>query len=230
MRRETKFTFPNHQLYEVKNSLIGSSFLFDTPYPDRRVCSLYFDSWDAADYCDNLAGISERCKLRIRWYEDNAGNKDSSDNKFHVELKLRKNKYGEKLIHTMELPSELAAASSNIVVNFILLDVPAEFRPLIDPCSEIILGVSYSRHYYVSRLMDLRCTIDTDLKFWDPRDSHTLKPQQWIPEYPTEHNVLELKFPADLEKKLPSNFEAIFPGITSGRHSKYAIGCSMVHG
>ena len=77
--------------------------------------------------------------------------------------------------------------------------------------------------------MDLRCTIDTDLEFWNPLNSRTLKPTSSVPKYKTEYNILELKFPAELEETLPSNFEAIFPTISGGRHSKYASGCNLIY-
>lgn len=229
MRRETKFTFPHNQLFEVKNSLLNSNFIFDKAFPDRRVCSLYFDTPNFDDFCDNVTGISERCKLRIRWYPEQVNGDTYGDDQFQLELKLKKNRFGEKLTHHIKIPTEFLTMSGHTIVQYILQNVPLEYRPLIDPCSEVTLGVSYMREYYISRIMDLRCTIDCDLHFWDPRDSHTLKPQFHTPKYITEYDILELKFPADLENNLPSNFEAVFPGVSVGRHSKYAVGCSLIY-
>ncbi len=229
MRRETKFTFSHHQLSEVKNALHESNFLFAKAFPTRKIYSLYFDTPDVSDYCDNVAGISERCKMRLRWYHNPFRTSCDDDDEFQLELKLKKNRFGEKLVHKMSIPSNIVIVSGNLLVSYIQNLIPAEYRPLIDPCSELTLGVCYTRQYFVSHLMDLRCTIDTNIEYWDPQNSRTLKPQPTVPRYRTEYNILELKFPAELEESLPSNFESVFPIISGGRHSKYATGCNLIY-
>ena len=46
---------------------------FFSPYPERQVNNVYFDTWDYRAYAENLAGVSERSKVRYRWYGDSAG-------------------------------------------------------------------------------------------------------------------------------------------------------------
>ena len=46
---------------------------FVKSYPDRQVNNVYFDSWDYRAFAENLAGISQRSKVRYRWYGNDEG-------------------------------------------------------------------------------------------------------------------------------------------------------------
>ena len=39
-------------------------------YPDRQINNIYFDSTGLQCYHDNVDGIGERKKFRVRWYGD----------------------------------------------------------------------------------------------------------------------------------------------------------------
>ena len=41
---------------------------FKVSYPDRYVNSVYYDSHDFRFYRENVQGISQRVKYRVRWY------------------------------------------------------------------------------------------------------------------------------------------------------------------
>jgi hypothetical protein len=59
------------------------------PYKDRYISNIYYDE-NFKTAKDNLSGISNRRKYRIRWY----------DNKFHkhtYEIKIKKNNLGKKI-------------------------------------------------------------------------------------------------------------------------------------
>ena len=44
--------------------------MFYEPYPPRYVNNLYLDTEDMENYLDNVSGVAERRKVRIRWYGD----------------------------------------------------------------------------------------------------------------------------------------------------------------
>ena len=67
-RYELKMTIDNCGLAEVCMWLRLHPENFSQHYPQRRVNSIYFDSPDLFSVDQNLAGISERRKLRLRWY------------------------------------------------------------------------------------------------------------------------------------------------------------------
>lgn len=60
------------------------------PYENRFVNSIYFDDDNFVTAQNNLSGISERKKYRIRWYNDEL-------NKFTYEVKIKKNSFGKKI-------------------------------------------------------------------------------------------------------------------------------------
>ena len=66
-RYEIKYILDNSKLSEVNQWLYKCTFASKS-YPMRRVNSLYFDDVNYSSVRDNLAGISNRKKLRLRWY------------------------------------------------------------------------------------------------------------------------------------------------------------------
>tara|TARA_B100000674_G_C37936624_1_gene960594 strand:- start:214 stop:873 length:660 start_codon:yes stop_codon:yes gene_type:complete len=59
-------------------------------YNDRLVNSIYYDDENYCTAQDNLAGVSNRRKYRIRWY-------GSEFNDFIYEIKIKQNNLGEKI-------------------------------------------------------------------------------------------------------------------------------------
>ena len=68
MRFEIKSSYPpyfdSQVLAWVKSHVMG----FRTAFPPRRVNNVYFDTLDLLALDENIAGISQRCKVRYRWY------------------------------------------------------------------------------------------------------------------------------------------------------------------
>ena len=68
---------------------------FDTKifrhHKDRYINSIYYDDDDFITAKNNLSGISERRKYRIRWYGEDQNN-------FRYEVKLKKIILGKKFI------------------------------------------------------------------------------------------------------------------------------------
>ena len=60
------------------------------PYPDRYINSIYYDDEVFSSAQDNLSGISNRRKYRIRWY-------GHEFNDFLYEIKIKRNNLGKKI-------------------------------------------------------------------------------------------------------------------------------------
>ena len=67
-RFERKWIFNSRDYLTLVSSLMRSKFFFRTHYPTRRVNSIYFDTNDYSSIRQNLDGVSEKKKIRIRWY------------------------------------------------------------------------------------------------------------------------------------------------------------------
>ncbi len=69
-RFERKYVAPIELAPEIEARLRLHPAVFHAAYPPRWVNSLYFDTPDARGYVENVDGIAERTKLRLRWYGD----------------------------------------------------------------------------------------------------------------------------------------------------------------
>ena len=69
-RFERKWLFRSNNYLALINSLIRSKLFFRTQYPLRKVNSIYFDTLDYISIRQNLDGVSNKKKIRIRWYGD----------------------------------------------------------------------------------------------------------------------------------------------------------------
>ena len=73
-RFERKFTIPDsYNLKHVESLIKRNTFLFREVFHERQVNNIYFDTAAYNDYFDNVLGVSDRKKIRIRWYGDTFG-------------------------------------------------------------------------------------------------------------------------------------------------------------
>ncbi len=155
MRYERKYRIESSNLDRVKQEVLANPSGFFKSYPDRKVNSIYYDDINYTSYNDNLLGVGERVKYRVRWY----GEDFESVAKPVLEKKIKKNVLGTKEYFSLK--------------DFILLngapDVNAEMAQVTNQLFPHII-VSYRRSYYESMDRLLRATIDHDLKYHHLQD------------------------------------------------------------
>ena len=94
MRFERKFIIP----YNKKNLL--DYFLKIHPlnikklYDNRVINNIYLDDLNFKFFKDNIDGISDRIKIRIRWYGETFGEIKNSK----LEFKIKQNTLGKKIL------------------------------------------------------------------------------------------------------------------------------------
>ena len=66
-RFERKWIYKANEHLTLVNALIRSNLFFYKQYPDRRVNSIYFDDINCSSIIENLDGVSQKKKIRIRW-------------------------------------------------------------------------------------------------------------------------------------------------------------------
>ncbi len=69
-RFERKFIIPGNLVYSIEQIIKASSAMFSEVFYPRFVNNIYFDSVSFQFFHDNINGVSERTKARIRWYGD----------------------------------------------------------------------------------------------------------------------------------------------------------------
>ena len=115
-------------------------------YPERIICSRYFDNNNLQMYFDTVEGIIPRKKIRIRTY----GSYDfiCSNNKYSLEIKMSTEH------------SRFKKTDSNINLGFLLKD--GYLDDLYGICKQLI-DISYVREYFLVK--NIRVTIDKEIKY-----------------------------------------------------------------
>ena len=228
MRIEKKYTFDLNNYNILVDQIINSKFLFIKKYKKRIVNSIYLDNEFMQNYSDNLSGISKRSKIRLRYYNEDLEIKTNLNNKFNLEVKIKNNQVVNKKIHSLSLPSNILKKIDNKLIIFLLKKAPILIRPFISEQTLSTIGITYNREYFESKIFNLRCTIDTNLKFWKPHNVDLLNNKK-IFSYNTEYGVLEMKFPHNDKRISNEKFDDLINHITPSRHSKYSVGCNLIY-
>ena len=70
-RFERKWIFNTNYL-DLLSKSYKSNFNFKIQHPKRTVNSLYFDDYNQTSVKQNLDGITDKSKIRLRWYGKNS--------------------------------------------------------------------------------------------------------------------------------------------------------------
>ena len=115
-------------------------------YPERIICSRYFDNENLQMYFDTVEGIVPRKKIRIRTY--GSYNFISSNNQYSLETKISTEH------------SRLKKTNSNIILESLLKD--GYFDNLYGMCKQLV-DIYYVREYFFVK--NIRVTIDKEIKY-----------------------------------------------------------------
>lgn len=194
---------------------------FYQPYPPRQVNNIYFDTFDLDSYLENMAGISSRTKLRLRWYGD-------INRICHpaFELKLKRNKLGWKSAERIKFDELTGNTTYEALRNSIYMQIGDEFENRFRQSDYPILINSYHRNYFESANRAVRITIDQNIRFFDQRVSDV--PNIDYPSRTPEIAVLEVKTAAKNLNKARKVLGTI--PLPASRSSKYVIGVQSILG
>lgn len=215
-RYERKFTIPaSHSLRTIEGLIKKNSNLFREIFSQRKVNNIYFDTIGYSNYHDNVLGVSDRKKMRIRWYGETFG----EIAKPKLEVKLKKGLVGDKWSYKIK-PFHLDEhfSSRTIQENFRQSALPL---PISEPLKGMIptLLNSYERKYYLSADNKYRITMDFDLKYYQI-DSHKNTFRQKA--NADQNVIIELKYGLD-EDNLANKISTEFP-FRMDKNSKYVNG------
>jgi len=202
-RLERKWVFKNINKETLIQNLISHKLFFRFHHKQRYVNSIYFDNIYLKSAEDNLAGISDRKKIRLRWYGPNVNQIKSPI----LEKKIKKNFQGFKELFTIKELKNLLLNEANL--RLITNEVNNKFHSTnLIP----VTLVCYKRSYFISHDNKVRATLDIDLKY--------KKLKNFIQNFYVRSNdiVLELKYSTNLDSYLRNTIG----GITRiSKNSKY---------
>lgn len=213
MRYEIKFRFNFNQLNTFLN-WFDSKKNISTAFESRKVYNIYFDDKNLTSAKNNIIGLSNRAKYRLRWYSQ----KDKIKN-YNFEIKYKKNRLSFKKIY------KLLTDQQNIEYNNIFsyekkyfenkdLNNLCIFNKVLKP----ILKNNYFRKYFIYKNI-VRVTLD------DPCEYEEFNYER-IQDYQQKFYILEIKFDPknkDIAFELLKNFP-----FFNSRHSKYIHGLHIL--
>ena len=191
-------------------------------HPKRWIFSIYFDTPGRKSLGDNLIGISNRDKFRLRWYSENK-QLGMSPNQIRAELKYRRNSLGGKNVFefTKEQSKEIVGSHFRLP-SHMLEDLQDEISlpGYFFNCSPVI-QVCYCRDYYIDEA-GVRLTIDKQISFSDCCFSKS-KNIHW---HPFTKSVVEVKY----SPILSSHANILLSGLPlrTVRNSKYVLGAAVL--
>jgi len=182
---------------------------FSTSFPDRRINNIYLDSPLRQSFLQNVNGVANRIKYRIRWY----GNSWDLIQGAQLEFKIKQNHLGDK--RRVELP------------DFKLGDLPAliaENRTswgLEDGVYPVSKN-SYHRSYYEDFTNQFRITIDSEIHFGLFMEVFN------EPATPFSSTIIELKYSQGLKQQ--ADFVQQYLPWRRTKFSKYVEGLIVAQG
>lgn len=219
-RYERKFTVPDKfTLKTIEQFVKRNKALFREVYHLRQVNNIYFDTLAYNDYFDNVLGVSDRKKIRIRWYGDTLGDIQ----KPVLEIKIKKGLVGDKWSYKLT-PFVLDNNFDNDVIQSIFKasNLPMPILESVKMVSPTLLN-SYSRKYFLSADNRFRVTLDFKLLYHkiDKRfNNFNFAPTS------DENKIIELKYGL-LDDQTANAISTQFP-FRLNKNSKYVNGVNTI--
>lgn len=206
-----KFRGRPDQLPTLANWLRMNPAGFRVAYPQGRINNIYFDSHEMGSLADHLGGVSERSKVRLRWYGHSRWPESAV-----LEIKSRRNEFGWKRRFALRGRPEPAVSDWRTIWCDLRRQVEPEGRSWLESHSVAIVLNRYRRAYWLSSDGRIRVTVDTEQAAWDQRRRRLPNLLHSIvdPEF-----VVEVKFERE-DREVASRVLARVP-LTRIRNSKY---------
>jgi len=161
-RYERKFVINELNVHEIELQLKLHPALFSEIYHERSVNNIYFDGIDFNNYLSNVIGISQRKKIRIRWYGELFG----TIQKPVLEIKNKHGHLGVKESYRLPhfvLNRNIKKCRWNEI--FCRSDIPESLKLELKFTNPTLIN-SYSRKYFLSHDKKVRVTIDKKLRYY----------------------------------------------------------------
>lgn len=214
LRYELKLVCEGHWLAQARSWIRLHPAGLVTAFPSRWVNNIYFDTPHLDSLNANLSGVSQRQKLRLRWY----GRADYCDEAW-LELKVKQNLLGDK--HRVSLPDAVDLTQTwPQLLEAIRLHLPAVWPAWLHSILRPTLFNRYQREYYVTRDGSIRTTLDYAQYACDQRFARRPNLRRALPV--ADQIIIEIKASLNDEDRL-QEIVGDFP-IPRSRNSKYING------
>jgi SPX domain protein involved in polyphosphate accumulation len=196
--------------------------LFSEVYYPRQIVSVYFDTPEYKFYHDNLMGLPQRLKVRLRWYRQPNEEVGQITHPLHLEVKIRLNDLMTK--QTLALQQNFGGRRINeeaVRQNLTSL-VQASLQTQIPNALSLqpMLLNTYLRRYFYSQYYDVRLTLDDELRFCPITTFASNRGWQRV-----SSRIVEAKYAPEQDVKMAEIVKYL--PLTITKSSKYIMGMQL---
>ena len=160
-RREIKYVIDIENYNKLYLWIKKNSKGFIEQFQPRIISNIYFDTLNFNLLNENLAGLPDRYKVRLRWYDSLNYINDAN-----LEIKIKKNQLGWKKRKKFQIRKEINNFSKQDIKKLILFNVDNSEKNHLKNLEAVLIN-NYKREYYVSFDKKIRLTIDKNFKIFN---------------------------------------------------------------
>jgi SPX domain protein involved in polyphosphate accumulation len=220
IRFERKFLFQNCHVQDIIQSVYRNSYGFQEIFYKRQVNNLYFDDSNYNFYKQNVEGVADRKKIRLRWYGDNTLKIENPT----IEIKKKMGEAGDKdSLRLKGLSLDLARQTPNDVHAFLLKNTEKYLvvHQALNRLHPTLIN-TYERLYFLSFCGRYRITVDFNQAFYNPNYVVLENSQRKINDI-----VLELKYAPEADHEARQVSQQIKTRLS--KNSKYVNGINLLY-
>lgn len=218
-RFERKYHVTDLPMPEIESLVRRNPALFRTAYPPRTINNIYLDTPNHRSLFENLDGLADRVKARIRWYGPMMGEVKRPV----LEFKIKRGMVGAKDAFELKpFVMEIGMSAEPIFSSLAGSHLPEDLHRGLQNFEPVMLN-RYERKYYVSADQHYRITLDWHLEYYR-FDRHGNMFRCQLRDH--ESTVVELKYSGDIDR-IDERVASYFPFRVT-RMSKFVTGMHVM--
>jgi len=218
-RYERKFRPEILDLRQIHNIVLSSNAFFRRIFHPRYINNIYLDTPELDAFFENVGGMSDRKKYRIRWY----GNPKGKITGAIFEIKIKFAYRGTK--KSFFLPDFILDENFSTKKCHELLrsaDIPLEILDEVAGMEMKLLN-RYSRTYFRDVTGNFRLTTDSEIQYFKIQDNFN----QFVDSYTDKEVVIEIKYDEEYNESAAGVINSMPFRLT--RNSKYVDGIAKFY-
>ena len=220
IRFERKFLFQNCHVQDIVQSVYRNSYGFQEIFHLRKVNNIYFDDSNYNFYKQNVEGVADRKKLRLRWYGEDTLHIENPT----IEIKKKMGEAGDKDSFRLKGVSFDLSVQTPSDVHQLLLSPTQKHLAVHEVLKKLhpTLINTYERRYFLSFCGRYRITVDFNQAFYNPNYTVLANSQRKINDI-----VLELKYAVADDNEARQVSQQIKTRLS--KNSKYVNGINLLY-
>jgi len=221
LRHEIKFEYIHTDLRKIDTMLAVNCRRVFHAGRESLVNSIYFDDASLSALRQNLDGVGERIKLRLRWYDTPL----PGENAF-FEIKRRTHTLVSKERYAIRARRPISRMTYDQIIKALLGALPEKPRELLRMRPNPIVWIRYRRCHYNARdaRLPIRVTLDNAIEGFEQIGAGAPVMKFNTPLH--DRIVLEAKSTLGKEKEIPELLHPLRP--RQSRFSKYVLTCGQM--